>query len=754
MKHNRSPIDNPLGKAWKQYLKLGWEPLPLPQRAKFPPPSGTTGYGGEALTPEQLADADPSGNVAIRLPRGVIGIDIDAYGGKSGDKTLAEAARRWGELPEGPWSSSRPDTPSRIVYFRVPEGTRLVDQIQFAALGLGGVEVIQYHHRYAVVWPSIHPSTGDVYVWSGGEIPAAEDLPALPAKWVRGLDAGRAEKVDGASAEDVQRVLDRIEDGEPCARALELSQRYLEQLAESSNHHGDALKAVLSLLRCGEEGHPGIPTVLAEYRDAFIAEVDRPERQAVAEFDRMVNGPRGLALLAAKPTPRPGCYCTESPVPAPVEDGYALTLPDEFWSARPVLRHIQQAAYASGDSADVVLGSVLARLSAMVPHTMHIRNRKGTAPLNLFTINLSESGGGKSSGAKSAKSLLRIASHLRRADYRDGLPIGSGEGLAEQLMGMVVKEVAGDDEDDKPKKIRVKEQVRYNAFLTKDEGQELLKMGDRSGSTTGEAIRSAWTGEALGQANSQMETSRYVPDLNYSMGIVINFQYDTIGPLLAQAGGGTPQRFLYFSADDPNRPVEMFDAPEHPGMLDNPLDEVLDHPFAFEQSISYPAQIEAEIWRMAQTCGGLDSHKPLMLTKVSGLLALLDQRTKVSDEDWELAKTVWGVSCAVRDRAVRAVQSKDAKESQARLEAEAAKAVHIQDAIEVHANQKIDTAARWLAVKVEEWGGEVPKRRIKDSYGSRKKIAPLDEVLQYAADQGWIAYDEGQPVRLGAERPE
>ena len=71
--------------------------LPLPPRAKKSPPKGYTGKGGKVPTPEQTAawvKTKPNGNTALRLPGGVVGIDVDDYGDKSGGRTLAEAALR------------------------------------------------------------------------------------------------------------------------------------------------------------------------------------------------------------------------------------------------------------------------------------------------------------------------------------------------------------------------------------------------------------------------------------------------------------------------------------------------------------------------------------------------------------------------------------------------------------------------------------------------------------------------------------
>ena len=147
------------------------------------------------------AEEEPGGNLAIRLPVDVIGIDVDAYGSKTGAQTLAEGEKRWGKLPYSPRSTSRDDGISGIRLYRVPPGIELVGVIEFPELGVGDIEICQRHHRYVMGWPSIHPS-GRRYQWLGiddgplDEPPTPGDIPDLPA----GV-AGRARKPEHNDAD-------------------------------------------------------------------------------------------------------------------------------------------------------------------------------------------------------------------------------------------------------------------------------------------------------------------------------------------------------------------------------------------------------------------------------------------------------------------------------------------------------------------------------------------------------------------------
>lgn len=212
--------------AFARYRAQGWDgTLPLPPGTKTPPPAGFTGYTGaypSGADCAEWADHVPAyadtAQLAVRLPPDVVGLDVDAYDGRTGAETMREAVQRWGPLPDGPWSGSRDDG-SRICWFRVPEGTALRTTVGFAELGLAGVEVVQHFHRYAIVWPSVHPQTGARYVWHGTDgpdrPPKPADLPELPEPWVDALAVESVAAVAVGSA-GVRAFLDGLPHGEPC----------------------------------------------------------------------------------------------------------------------------------------------------------------------------------------------------------------------------------------------------------------------------------------------------------------------------------------------------------------------------------------------------------------------------------------------------------------------------------------------------------------------------------------------------------
>jgi bifunctional DNA primase/polymerase-like protein len=212
------------GAASEIYWQRGWRGiLPIPARAKKYPPTGYTGHDGIDPSYADITawgEDRPGDNIALRLPVDVVGIDVDAYGTKTGAATLAEAERHWGKLPPTYRTTSRTDGASGIKLFRVPGATK------FADLG-GDVETVQHTHRYAMVWPSIHPS-GWQYQWIceiDGNVmdypPSPDDLPELPSAWVDALKIQPAQHDSTANAAEMPyNIADALTEGQPSARVV------------------------------------------------------------------------------------------------------------------------------------------------------------------------------------------------------------------------------------------------------------------------------------------------------------------------------------------------------------------------------------------------------------------------------------------------------------------------------------------------------------------------------------------------------
>lgn len=287
--------------AFDAYRSAGWESvLPLPAGRKKHPPVGYTGR--DAAVPSYpdcfaWAEDNPNGNVALRLPPGVIGIDVDHYGDKDGGGTLATYEAKYGPLPATWRTGSRTDGTSGIRLYRVPVGLRWPGDLG------AGIEIIQDRHRYAIVWPSIHPDTGGTYKWSHEHVfttaeepvPHVEELTELPAAWVDGLTNGQEAQsivaADLADGEAAGWIRDHGK-GEPCRGVERAVSQYLNEFALGSrSRHEIAKDATHRLARMAAEGHRGAHGGLGHVRASFIQAADNRSPEEVAgEWARLLLG--------------------------------------------------------------------------------------------------------------------------------------------------------------------------------------------------------------------------------------------------------------------------------------------------------------------------------------------------------------------------------------------------------------------------------------------------------------------------------
>jgi len=308
------------GKWASEYRKSGWKgTLPLPPVQKKPVPVGFTGVTGAWPTADQVKSwargKFKEGNVALRLPEDVIGIDVDhGYHGKTGMDTLNELIEKWGPLPPTYRSGSR--EVGGIYFFKVPKDHNLPG-------GAGkDIDIIQHVHRYAVVYPSIHPDTQNRYLWrdKDGEIidyvPNVEDLPDLPDEWFEGLHkegfARSAEaKLTSAEISDWLGALNKAE--EHCDRVqAQLTEGLTALDGAAGSRHDATLKHVWALLGLGATGHGNVIAALDKLEAAYVDTVG-PDRtggpkEAEADFRDMVHrGVKKRASTFEHPAKHCGC---------------------------------------------------------------------------------------------------------------------------------------------------------------------------------------------------------------------------------------------------------------------------------------------------------------------------------------------------------------------------------------------------------------------------------------------------------------
>lgn len=280
--------------------------LPLPRNEKFPPPTGYTGAAGKFPDLDDVLEWDDRapGNYALRLPDGVLAFDVDDYDKhgkpKPGAQSMRELSARAGvELPPTWKSSGRGPGDSGHLFFRYPGGKRATQPGK-------GVELIQHHHRYSVVWPSrVTDDDADrVYQWytPTGEVsprpPCRDELAELPAEWDAILLEGAATDYGTAGEDEARALADELmaDAAEPCQHLLDLLDRYTLKVTEDgASHHDVMVRGTIAVAMAWAEGHTGAAAVLGALRETFLDEVGADR---APEYDRAVLGAAGKAAHA------------------------------------------------------------------------------------------------------------------------------------------------------------------------------------------------------------------------------------------------------------------------------------------------------------------------------------------------------------------------------------------------------------------------------------------------------------------------
>lgn len=305
------PTVGPYGSAAGSLLAAGWWPLPLPPGKKNSPPAGFTGASGRDPSISDVTNwmtSQPGGNIAVRLPKTVVGIDVDAYDNKPGAATLQRLQATYGDLPPTVLVSSRTDAYSGIRLFQLPTG---VDSATFHG-GWEGIEIIRFEHRYIVAPPSVHPSTGNAYRaidQTDGVIhmtlPSIDQLTQLPEQWVHALTKKHTKPATVATGSTSTRV------GSLCRAGATMLDTYQTQLGDGSARHDTAARAAFALLRLHDQGHSGVYDAIDRFGRDFMTRIatDRigGQREAAQEWTNLLQSAQQRVNENPTPESDKGC---------------------------------------------------------------------------------------------------------------------------------------------------------------------------------------------------------------------------------------------------------------------------------------------------------------------------------------------------------------------------------------------------------------------------------------------------------------
>lgn len=283
------------------YWESGWRGLLLlPLGQKGPPPEGKTGSdGGWCKRGEWLAWPKKC-NLGLRLPDDVVGIDVDTYGNKHGYQQLQKLEQELRPLPPT-WISSSRDNPleSGIRFFRVPRGTRLPSKLA------PDIDVIQHHHRYAVVWPSKvekriyrwYRPDGRAFDWHGPPLPG--DLAELPTAWLN--VASNASAIEPPTSTLPVKLTDLL--GLPVDSPLR-GNDWLTRVAGhlAKKHHPNKDKYLKKLRAADQQSrHPHSAALFKKTSDSVWKLEGAKNRCGVSTGDLAPNGESGLKVRIKTP---------------------------------------------------------------------------------------------------------------------------------------------------------------------------------------------------------------------------------------------------------------------------------------------------------------------------------------------------------------------------------------------------------------------------------------------------------------------
>jgi hypothetical protein len=277
---------------------------------------------------------------------------------------------------------------------------------------------------------------------------------------------------------------------------------------------------------------------------------------------------------------------------------------------------------------------------------------------------------------------------------------------------------------------------------------------ERSGATLGPTLRQVFSDEDLGTTTASEERHRDIPGGSYTMGVVVLYQETTAMKIINDTDTGTAQRFLWFAGHSPSAPpTGLTEVPRmtSPGVTALPREERADgtssYVLSVEPAITERLRAEDAAKRNAYSLGDAnrDSQRPAVVAKVAALACLIEGRTLVTQDDWELAEEIYASSRAVQDELIELAEEQD-RSKRREAAAKAGEADHVRKSFRT----EVAKVAVSIVKKARKAGRPITKREITQVINSKKR-AYIPEALEMAVlETGWLEED-GDNFKLGRE---
>jgi hypothetical protein len=409
-------------------------------------------------------------------------------------------------------------------------------------------------------------------------------------------------------------------------------------------------------------------------------------------------------------------------------------LPENFWTARPLLEHIRQVARARRVPPDALFGALLARVSVATDYRYTLPAIVGAPrPLNLFAAVVAPSGGGKGNAGDVATAIGPRSSD--QPPYRwDVQPVGTGQGLVEAFYSLQP------DENGKEARVRWWDGMLFTA----DEGSVVGALKSQASATIVPVLCSMWSGERLGDQYADKLKNRRVMAGTYRAVVLLSLQTAPAGQLIQETGEvGLAQRFLWFAAIDPDTADadEVLDDPGRLPWSSPPMPAVtiegrtcldVDPGVVYEVRQDHADRQSGRVISAA-----LDAHRNLNRLKVAALLGILDGRLDVSAEDWALAGMVMDTSDSVRASILQSAATARRHESEMRARTAGRQAVVVEDALSDARAAAVERVALGLIRRAARDGVPVTKRDLRHAVAGKDRQY-FEDALDLALEAGWL----------------
>jgi Bifunctional DNA primase/polymerase, N-terminal len=716
------------------YAKAGW--YILPTKAGTKDPGSIVGKGWPAKSsrdPKQITAwfAGTDHGIALHAGRsGAVIIDVDEPDNVPDEVLLIMNS-------DTPYQSTRPNQPGRGHYLLLNDtGRRIGNSLGHLATQHKWGEM-RGANGVIVAAPTKHPDKDGQYRWQRTGL-----VPAIPDYLAEALPES-ATPEDTATDTEIEHFLNSHTESTKPEALTGLVNTLTKKLADRHSCHMSTLGILTDAMQEAAAGYYDARTATRNLYPPYLATITTGTSTGrvltKSEARKQYAGIIAWAIGQAEPNTgkardRVATKYQESVIeidPAEITDAppaAALeTIEADFWTARDSLKLIYEAALSQMCAPWAVLACCAARTLTLIPPTVTLPPIiGGPGSLNWYAAIVAKSGGGKGAANAVAGRLVPQEILIRGA--------GSGEGMLEAY------------------ERRKEPQDHVLAILfSVDEVDSLTSLKARSGQTTMSVLRSGFSGEALGYSYRGRSTEK-VDAHSYRMTMIVSVQPERAEGLFSDAGGGTPQRFMWFPGRDRRIRAK---APTWPVDAETGYGETLpliDFKKLSHGHLGVPAEAERLIRQAREDSmrgddEALDGHALFCREKFAYALALFDGRTTINREDWRLSGVAADVSDWCRQRAQTVLERSREAEAAERgrwrgiehYESEISKAVIW--------HEELRRILTWAVKKLQAADGRMAKRSLTISASSRDR-AKLTEAMLRGVESGLIKADGADWVLL------